>query len=403
MKVFISHSFKDEELASTLKKVLEEKDIQAYMAQRVKEYELLISDKIRKEIDASDYVVAIVTKHTRESASVNQELGYAQGKGVPRIAMIENEAKVGVLLHGMDSEAFTMEGFDQACVNVRNYLIEKGFRLKSKGITSDEFFDSRSMKDISSLGFGNNISSTKLYNSVENFIPSKPMVLFSISPKFLLEGIKITSPEFKDWLFQYDTIEIKNHKTVLLPSHTPEVRLGSTTYYNDVGGKITKYLELQENGFIEQGFTNPLIYGVHEGEFKHPILHICWTTGAFWAFVTFCKKYYDHINYTGELEIRLSISNSDKLTLIGFGGTIKAEKWAEPFHSFWWNRPIPRTDYPHIMLKKGILSKDILSETFIEALVHDFSDKIANAYGLEFAMCYNEDDSFNFEMFSHYT
>jgi hypothetical protein len=258
------------------------------------------------------------------------------------------------------------------------------------------------MKDISTPGFGNNLSSTKLHNSVEHFIEPKPVVLFSASPKFLLEGIKITSTEFKEWLFQHARLKIKDRNTIFLPSLEPEVRLGSVTYYNHINGEKTKYLELQDNGFIEQGFTNPQIYGINQSGFKSPIIHLCFTTGAFWTFVTFCKKYYDYLNYEGELDIRLIISNSDKLVPIGFGGTTKQGKWAEPFDSFYWTGSIPHTDYRHIMLKKEISSKNILSEEFIEDLVHDFSNKIANAYGLEFSMCYNEDNSFNFELFSHY-
>jgi len=62
MKVFISHPFLDEKLASTLQKTLKEQSIDAYMAQRVKEYELKIDKKVIQEILDSDYVVAIITR-----------------------------------------------------------------------------------------------------------------------------------------------------------------------------------------------------------------------------------------------------------------------------------------------------------------------------------------------------
>jgi hypothetical protein len=61
LRVFISHSFNDQSLAATLVALLKEEDIIGYMAQRVKEYELLIIDKIKKEISESDYLVAIIT------------------------------------------------------------------------------------------------------------------------------------------------------------------------------------------------------------------------------------------------------------------------------------------------------------------------------------------------------
>lgn len=96
------------------------------MAQRVKEYELVISEKIRNEIENSDYVVAIITTDTRESASVNQELGYAQGKGASIIIMLEKTAKVGVLTYGLETEEFERTSFRESCRNIRKYLIEKG-------------------------------------------------------------------------------------------------------------------------------------------------------------------------------------------------------------------------------------------------------------------------------------
>ena len=130
MKVFISHPFADEDLAATLQKILKEKNIDAYMAQRVKEYELKIDEKVTDEIINSDYVVAIITTNTRASASVNQELGFAQGKKVPRIALIEKDAKVGVLLHGVDSEDFTRDNFAERCERIRTYLLDKTPRVK---------------------------------------------------------------------------------------------------------------------------------------------------------------------------------------------------------------------------------------------------------------------------------
>lgn len=131
MNVFISHPFKNEDLASILQSTLKESNIEAYMAQRVKEYELVISQKIRNEIENSDYVVAIVTSDTRASASVNQELGYAQGKGVPIIIMLEKEAKIGVLTYGIETEEFERITFNESCNNIKKYLITRNKGRKS--------------------------------------------------------------------------------------------------------------------------------------------------------------------------------------------------------------------------------------------------------------------------------
>lgn len=95
LRIFISYPIKDEALANKLKKFLEKNTIikKAYIANRENNFEVDISQKIIKEIKSSHYLVAIVTKNTIQSASVHQELGFAQGIKKPRIPMIEKGAK----------------------------------------------------------------------------------------------------------------------------------------------------------------------------------------------------------------------------------------------------------------------------------------------------------------------
>ena len=72
MKIFISHPIKDENLAVTLKNILEQEDeIEiAYIAQKIKKYEIEISNKITDQINDSDCLIAIITKNSISSASV---------------------------------------------------------------------------------------------------------------------------------------------------------------------------------------------------------------------------------------------------------------------------------------------------------------------------------------------
>ena len=132
MKVFISHTFSDDDqkLSLKLQKILAEENIEGYLAEKKKEYDLLIRDKIRKEIENSDHMIAIVTNKAWESASVNQEIGYALREGIKPVIMLERDAKLGVLNHGMEPEEFTRENFEQHCINIRNFILQKGFRKK---------------------------------------------------------------------------------------------------------------------------------------------------------------------------------------------------------------------------------------------------------------------------------
>ena len=125
-RVFISHHFSDESLAETLLNVLKEENIKAYMAQKVKRYELLIIKKIMDEISESDCLVAIFTVNMMSSSSVNQEIGYALGKEKPVIVMVEKGLKKveGVFMHGREFVEFTRPTFSQNCLEVRQHLLE---------------------------------------------------------------------------------------------------------------------------------------------------------------------------------------------------------------------------------------------------------------------------------------
>ena len=94
MKVFISHAFgrDDEALAGVLKEDLDAAGLDGYMAERAPRYDLLLSVKIRQEIDDSGCLVAIITKRSQASASVHEEIGYALGRGVEVALMVEESA-----------------------------------------------------------------------------------------------------------------------------------------------------------------------------------------------------------------------------------------------------------------------------------------------------------------------
>jgi len=132
MKVFISHTFttEDKRLASALQKVLRYRGIIGYLAEKKKRYDLLTRDKIRKEIEKSDYLVAIITNKARESASVNQEIGFALGMNVPVVVLLEKKAKLGVLVHGIEPEEFKRDNFEKSCLNIRKHVLTKGPRKK---------------------------------------------------------------------------------------------------------------------------------------------------------------------------------------------------------------------------------------------------------------------------------
>jgi len=407
MKVFISHTFAedDQELALSLQKILSENKIEGYLAEKQKEYDLLIRDKIRKEIQKSDHMIAIVTNKAKESASVNQEIGYALREGILPIIMLEDNAKSGVLTHGIEPEEFSRENFERHCKNVCNFILKKGPRkiIPENGESSDEFLKMRNMNtDLYQLGTHrlSGYLSTRVKEKTKN---GKSFVLFSACPKILNEKIDVHAADFLEWLEQQKTIKIDDvHQSTFLTGKK-KINLDTVVYLDSPkgDGDYYKYFEFHENGFFEQGMTDPLVSSFAEGGEKYVMLHLCFTTGAFWVFLKFCRKYFEKINFQQEFDVMLTIHNTIDLMLMGFGGTIKGRKWAEPY-SIHWNNELPKTEEYSIQLKINSINKDNLTDDFIAKKVKEFSDKISYAYGLEFSKCYNEDGTFNFNMFSYY-
>ncbi len=75
LKVFISHSTYDIHIVNVLAKYLNVNEIFAYIADRDRQIGKLISQKIRENINNSDYFLVLYTRNSKDSAYVNQEIG----------------------------------------------------------------------------------------------------------------------------------------------------------------------------------------------------------------------------------------------------------------------------------------------------------------------------------------
>jgi len=140
MQVFISHKFvkPDQELAKLLKRQLRKNNIDGYLAEQTREFDIPLNQKIRDKIDASDYLVAIITENSINSPSVHQEIGYAIGTDCPVRIMVETEEVPGVLVKDREVEEFTRKTFEKKLDIIINDILDKGERKKIK---SKEFQD----------------------------------------------------------------------------------------------------------------------------------------------------------------------------------------------------------------------------------------------------------------------
>lgn len=75
LKVFFSHSTYDIHIVNVLAKYLNANGIYAYIADRDRQIGKPISQKIRENINNSDYFLVLLTRNSKDSAYVNQEIG----------------------------------------------------------------------------------------------------------------------------------------------------------------------------------------------------------------------------------------------------------------------------------------------------------------------------------------
>ncbi len=138
--IFLSHSFKDQGIVAEIQSHFQQSEIRLYVAEIDRQYGKVLPAKIKKAIDDSDAVLAIVTKQANESPSVNQEVGYAIGKEKLIVPVIEEGAKVGVLLQGLEFVEFSLTRIQDVFTDVGKYF----GRLAAK---KEEQSKSRKVKD----------------------------------------------------------------------------------------------------------------------------------------------------------------------------------------------------------------------------------------------------------------
>lgn len=103
MKVFISHSLEDRNIVSTLKSNLALANIQAYIAEEDYQPGTDIWEKVKRNIDDSNVVIAILTRDGSRYSYVNQEIGYASSKPDKQIIpIVEDDVKPVGALEGME-------------------------------------------------------------------------------------------------------------------------------------------------------------------------------------------------------------------------------------------------------------------------------------------------------------
>ena len=401
MKVFISHAFSegDEPLANTLKKDLGEAGIDGYLAEKTPRYDLPISDKIRREIEASGWLVAIITERSHASASVHEEIGYALGKGVMVALMVEDGAEAaGVFAHGREYMRFTVPGFAERSRAMAEFIANSPRPPPLRHAIRDatrRFLEGRNILSASTDNFAVNKHFRQLFSPVldDN---KKPAVLFTACPHDMRNNADVTSSEFVEWAEATASVEVDGQRVRVLlldPQIYIETLLATVRHPRaPLQRNILAYREFQSSGFFEFGSSHAF-FGRNGGRLE---LHLCYMVGEFWSFLAQARLFYRKVGLDAPFTALVSVRNSGLLHLGNYGDE---EGHASPHGHMSLGRYGPAAHRRrHILLHYPFESVRGATDEEIARAAKEMAKKVCNAYGETTPRCYNEDGSFSWGM-----
>lgn len=306
MKIFISHPIADEHLAIELKSLLETSaDIEiAHIAQKEKDFEIEIAHKILKQIDESDYLVALITTNSVHSASVNQELGYSQGTDLKKIPLIEESAKKGFLIYGKDSIDFTRKNFSEKCKEVLKYILDNPVNNNSRSFNNE----TQSLEKNNFQLTQDELLKSKFPES------SNPSIRLTAIPIDATQSLIEFNPENYDWFKSY------------IPQHTKisSVKLNQNEIHyenRNFPATGTNLLILNEYAcFSGMEFINNYEERLHK---KSVIIsrQLVFLKGL----LEYVKAIYDKFNYAGRVYLKLELHSIQLYSFQGYDVN-------DPFH-----------------------------------------------------------------------
>ena len=408
MRVFISHAFggDDEELAGTLKDDLEEAGVGGYLAEKTQRYDLLISDKIRREIEESDWLVAVITKRGQASASVHEEIGYALGKGIEVALMVEEGVREGgVLVHGREPEIFRRPEFGIHSRRVARFIAGSPRPAPrpppSLGEAATALLEGRNILSAESADFAQNARFAGLYNGLL-VDDEKPAFLFTAIPHDLGD-YDVTTDEFAGWVGSVKHLEVQGSRIPVRETYQ-EIDIGTLRVVKKYPGAspgkdVLTYREFLSSGLFEYGTSYLFLSRNDAGKM---FLYLPYMVGEFWGFVAYARSFYQKIGMRGRFTVLLSIRNSSGLALEDHG-----DEAANPvrMHA---NMPVPAPQAPltgrrNIQISHTFASADGLSNEEIAGAVRKAARATCNAYGVSAPRCYDSDGRFAWNLWGRIT
>jgi len=104
MKVFVSHSMKDQSILERISSTIGSHGIKFLIAEHKIDIKNSITNKIKNMIESSDVGLVLLTKNGIDSGFVREEIGYLEAKNKPTLMIFESGVKenYGGFKHGYD-------------------------------------------------------------------------------------------------------------------------------------------------------------------------------------------------------------------------------------------------------------------------------------------------------------
>ena len=140
-KVFVCYSKENYEKTRILESVLDEKGFGVYLVDN-ESHGNFISTEIKEIIRSSVCFILVATSNFINSSLINQEIGYAQGKGMKVILLVSTGLNI---LHDVNAKLIVVEfnedDFRQKCILVADKVAET-VEILDEPIDFDAFLDS---------------------------------------------------------------------------------------------------------------------------------------------------------------------------------------------------------------------------------------------------------------------
>jgi hypothetical protein len=131
MKVFVSHSMKDQSILLGIKYTLNSHGIQLFIAEHEVDMQNSITEKIKRMIDSSHVGLILLTKNGIKSGFVREEIGYLEAKRIPSLIILEKgvEKEYGGFKYGHDYIELDTDYPDMTIEKVKRTLLRHWNRL----------------------------------------------------------------------------------------------------------------------------------------------------------------------------------------------------------------------------------------------------------------------------------